>query len=84
MLDAGANKIEQLDNVQALESIEDLWLNENLMENLEQLNNLTNLENLETLYLEHNPMAKEFEYRKIVANSIPQLVQLDATNIIRS
>lgn len=32
-----------------------------------------------TLYLEHNPLAKDFEYRMRLAREYPSLTQLDAT-----
>ncbi len=36
---------------------------------------------LETLYLEYNPLASDFEYRKKLAQWIPTLQQIDATMI---
>jgi hypothetical protein len=36
---------------------------------------------LETVYLEYNPVASEFEYRKLLAEWIPSLQQIDATLI---
>lgn len=37
------------------------------------------LPKLSTLYLEHSPLAKDFEYRIRLAADIPSLTQLDAT-----
>lgn len=37
---------------------------------------------LDTLYLEYNPVADEFEYRKKLAELIPCLKQIDATMIL--
>ena len=36
---------------------------------------------LETVYLEYNPVSKDFEYRKKLAEFIPSLEQIDATRI---
>lgn len=35
-----------------------------------------------TLYLEHNPIAKEFEYRIEITRMLPSLTQLDISLII--
>ena len=39
------------------------------------------LPKLETIYLEYNPLASDFEYRKKLAEWIPTLIQIDATMI---
>ena len=39
---------------------------------------LSSLPALTVLYLEHNPIAADFEYRMRLAKSIPQLRQIDA------
>jgi hypothetical protein len=45
---------------------------------------LTLLSNLTCLYLEHNPLAKDFEYRMTVTKMLPSLQQLDATMVNRT
>lgn len=40
---------------------------------------LGGLPKLSTLYLEHSPLARDFEYRMRLAEAIPSLTQLDAT-----
>jgi hypothetical protein len=45
---------------------------------------LTSLSNLTCLYLEHNPLAKDFEYRMTVTKMLPSLQQLDATMVNRT
>jgi hypothetical protein len=45
---------------------------------------LTSLSNLTCLYLEHNPLAKDFEYRMTVTKILPSLQQLDATMVNRT
>ena len=43
---------------------------------------LTALPHLSTLYLEHNPIARDFEYRMRLRRMVPTLTQLDATRIV--
>lgn len=38
---------------------------------------------LSTLYLEHCPVAADWEYRKRVAREVPTLTQIDATTVRR-
>ena len=40
---------------------------------------LGSLEHLDTVYLEHNPIASDYEYRQRVKAGIPSLHQIDAT-----
>ena len=40
---------------------------------------LATLPSLRVLYLEHNPVATDFEYRLRLARSLPALQQIDAT-----
>mmetsp|Transcript_27795 Transcript_27795/g.75616 ORF Transcript_27795/g.75616 Transcript_27795/m.75616 type:complete len:467 (-) Transcript_27795:169-1569(-) len=67
--------------------LEELWLSGNAMENFEAVYPLKEaseknlLPQLETLYLEYNAVAKDFEYRKKLAEFIPTLEQIDATKI---
>lgn len=44
---------------------------------------LSRLPSLSVLYLEHNPLASDFEYRLRLAKGIPQLTQIDATAVVR-
>ncbi|VEU37061.1 unnamed protein product [Pseudo-nitzschia multistriata] len=67
--------------------LEELWLSGNAIENFEavyplkEASDRKHLPLLETLYLEYNPVGKEFEYRKKLAEFIPSLDQIDATKI---
>ena len=56
--DGGANQITNIQHLQGLRNLEDLWLNDNNISNLEDLKELLPLTKLQTLYLEHNPVAK--------------------------
>lgn len=70
-----------------LSALEELWLSGNEMTSfdavvpLKEASAAGSLPNLETLYLEYNPLASDFEYRKKLAEWIPSLKQIDATFI---
>lgn len=44
---------------------------------------LARLPALRVLYLEHNPLAADYEYRTRLARGVPQLLQIDATAVPR-
>jgi hypothetical protein len=44
---------------------------------------LVGLSSLSCVYLEHNPIYRDFEYRKTIAATLPKLQQLDANQILR-
>lgn len=68
-------------------TLEELWLSGNSIEDFEAVYPLkeaserNHLPQLETLYLEYNPVASHFEYRKKLAEFVPTLEQIDATKI---
>lgn len=79
VMDVGANRITSIpEDIQELTDLEDLWLNDNKVENFSETNHLLPLQNLRTLYLERNPLAKDFEYRKRLEALLPELDQIDA------
>lgn len=68
-------------------ALEELWLSGNAIADFDALVPLKDasakhhLPELATVYLEYNPLAKDFEYRKKVAEFLPTLKQIDATMI---
>jgi protein phosphatase 1 regulatory subunit 7 len=68
-----------------LSALVELWLSGNEMQDFDAVIPLkeasAHLQSLETLYLEYNPLASDFEYRKKLAEWIPTLKQIDATMI---
>ena len=58
-------------------------MTKSLLETYDDLIPLTKLNNLKCLYLEHSPIAKDFEYRMRITKMIPTLEQLDATVVTR-
>lgn len=86
ILDLGCNKINELKSISLIETLEELWINDNLIDNILEIEFLKNLKNLKTLYLERNPIQYQLgpAYRLSIIKIIPWIVQLDAIPIERS
>ncbi|KAJ1433150.1 hypothetical protein B484DRAFT_447427 [Ochromonadaceae sp. CCMP2298] len=82
-VDLGTNKLNSLEGVEQHTTLEELWLSSSLLETFDSLTPLTKLPGLKCLYLEHSPIAKDFEYRKTTTRMILTLEQLDATRVSR-
>lgn len=80
-LDLSRNKLTSTDPFQQLTTLIDLWISGNNIETFSDIETLRNLTHLDSVYLEYNPIDKEFEYRKRVAELVPSLTQIDATKI---
>ena len=88
VLDLSANRIARLSSgsLAAQGRLEDLWLGYNRLAAFGDLALpalAASCPRLATLYLEHNPLARDWEYRKHLARALPSLVQLDADRIAR-
>jgi protein phosphatase 1 regulatory subunit 7 len=66
------------------QTLEELWMSSALISSYDDLEPLTTLASLSCLYLEHNPLASDFEYRMRVTKMLPSLVQLDADIVRRA
>ncbi|CAM9288505.1 unnamed protein product, partial [Hapterophycus canaliculatus] len=82
-LDLSRNKIDSFEGLQHLGQLTDLWMSGNLISTFEAVDALKPLRSLTCLYLEHNPLYKDFEYRKRLALILPTLTQIDATGVAR-
>lgn len=80
VIDLGANRIDAIpSSLQSLSRLEDLWLNDNKITTFQDAQQLIPLgASLRTLYLERNPLASDFEYRKKMEAMLPELDQIDA------
>ncbi|SBT33013.1 protein phosphatases PP1 regulatory subunit sds22, putative [Plasmodium ovale wallikeri] len=80
VLDLSYNEIENIFVCSELKSVEELWLNNNNINNLDMIKQLSNNENLKTLYLEKNIIQDILKdnYREKIISILPQLKQLDA------
>jgi protein phosphatase 1 regulatory subunit 7 len=86
VLDLSRNRLTSTAPFSHLTGLEELWISGNEIETLDAVLPLkeaaaAGTQQLDTLYLEYNPVAKEFEYRKRLAEWIPNLTQIDATMI---
>lgn len=84
VLDMSRNRLTTTAHFGHLEGLEELWLSGNEIQSFDDvipLRDASSQQKLETLYLEYNPIASEFEYRKRLAEYIPSLKQIDATLI---
>ena len=82
-VDLSTNGVESLEGAGELKKLSELWMTSSQIKSFEQLACLSQLP-LECLYLEHSPIAEDFEYRKRVTTLIPSLEQLDATAVNRN
>jgi Leucine-rich repeat (LRR) protein len=84
VIDLSTNAVETVEGFERNISLEEFWLSSSALATYESVQPLTKLPRLTCLYLEHSPIAKDFEYRKILTRSIPTLEQLDATEVNRT
>lgn len=83
-IDLSGNGVRHLTGIENLTSLEELWMSGSQIAAFDELLPLTALPALSCLYLEHSPLAKDFEYRMRITSMLPSLEQLDATSINRS
>lgn len=78
VLDLAANQLRSI-SVGAFPVLEDLWINNNVLEEVHIRS--AEMPLLTTVYLEGNPFAARPDYREVMLNMVPTLTQLDALNI---
>jgi len=89
-LDLAKNAIRRIVPIPQLRSLQDLWMNDNQVENLEEVRNLAAFPALKTIYLERNPMhglgdkAMEKRYQDAIMAAVPWITQLDAIHLQES
>jgi len=82
-IDLSTNQISSLDGIQTIPHVTELWMTASKLTSFEELEALKALQGLECLYLEHSPIAADYEYRIRVTEMLPSLRQLDATAVSR-
>lgn len=80
-LDMSRNRLTSTRPFGHLTSLVDLWISGNDIKTFDDVEDLRGLTMLDSVYLEYNPLDKEFEYRKRLAEMIPSLTQIDANKI---
>ncbi|XP_008551275.1 dynein axonemal assembly factor 11 [Microplitis demolitor] len=83
-LNLALNNIEVIENLEGLESLNKLDLTVNFIGDLQSVKKLRFNENLKQLFLTGNPCSEYFGYRDYVIATLPQLKELDMTEITRS
>ena len=84
-LDLTGNRLTSLDGSQHLTSLTEFWCSSNHIPTFEALAPASDAlgATLSCIYLEHNPLAKEYDYRQRVAALFPGITQIDATMVRR-
>ena len=80
-IDMSRNRLTSVRPFGHLTSLIDLWISGNDIKTFDDVEDLRKLVNLDSVYLEYNPLDKEFEYRKRLAEMVPSLTQIDANKI---
>ena len=85
-IDLSRNRLKSTKPFAHLLALEELWLSGNSIQTFDDVESLSALGTrdgacLEGIYLEMNPVAGDFEYRKKLAQMIPSLRQIDANAI---
>ena len=80
-VDLTRNRLTDTSPFSHLKSLSDLWISGNDIKTFEDVYHLRGLTELDSVYLEYNPVASDFIYRKKLAEIIPSLTQIDATMI---
>mmetsp|Transcript_342 Transcript_342/g.483 ORF Transcript_342/g.483 Transcript_342/m.483 type:complete len:400 (+) Transcript_342:101-1300(+) len=78
VVDLSRNFLTTTEPFSHLLSLDELWLSGNKIDSFDHISPLSTLPALDTVYLEYNPVASDFEYRKKVKALIPSLNQIDA------
>ena len=82
-IDLSTNQLSDLEGLNHCLHLQELWISKSLLQSFDQLDPVKSLTRLECIYLEHSPIAKDFEYRKRLTEMIPSLKQIDATLVNR-
>lgn len=86
VVDLSRNRLTSTKPFAHLPALEELWISGNEISTFEAIEPLrdaaaSGTQSLDTVYLEYNPLASEFEYRKRLKEYIPNLSQIDATMV---
>jgi protein phosphatase 1 regulatory subunit 7 len=82
-VDLSTNQISSLEGIEQHKGLTEVWMTASNLASMKQLEPLKGLPEISCLYLEHSPIARDYEYRKAITAMLPTLVQLDATEVNR-
>jgi len=83
-VDFSTNRIASVAGIEQHKHLTEVWMTASKLASFDDLKPLTALPALECLYLEHSPIASDFEYRIRITQMLPSLVQLDANSVNRT
>mmetsp|Transcript_36519 Transcript_36519/g.77692 ORF Transcript_36519/g.77692 Transcript_36519/m.77692 type:complete len:379 (+) Transcript_36519:85-1221(+) len=86
-LDLAKNALTKIKPMPELVGLQELWMNDNQIDDLEEVKHLSSYPALKTVYLERNPMhglgteEREEKYKAAILAAVPNLGQLDAVRL---
>lgn len=80
-IDMSRNRLTDTSPFAHLTSLNELWISGNDIKTFDDVEYIRSLVELEGVYLEYNPVASDFEYRKKLVEIVPTLKQIDATMV---
>lgn len=80
-IDMSRNRLTDTSPFAHLTSLNELWISGNDIKTFEDVEYIRSLVELDGVYLEYNPVASDFEYRKRLVEIVPNLTQIDATMV---
>lgn len=80
-IDLSSNGVTSVSGIECITSLEELWMSSSAIKDYDELSPLLGLKNFSCIYLEHSPIAADFEYRMRLTSMFPALVQLDAVEV---
>lgn len=80
-IDMQQNRLTDTSPFAHITTLNELWISGNDIKTFEDVEYITTLVELEGIYLEYNPVASDFEYRKRLVEMVPSLTQIDATMV---
>ena len=80
-IDMSRNRLTDTSPFAHLTSLNELWISGNDIKTFDDVEYIRSLVELDGVYLEYNPVASDFEYRKKIVEIVPNLTQIDATMV---
>jgi len=77
LLDLSTNKLDNIDGISMVQSLEELWIDYNLLNEEFEIEDIKNLMNLKNLRLNYNQLNKNAEIKDIVHRLVPKLTEFN-------
>ena len=81
IISLSSNKISSLKPFMNLQNLKELIIRNNNIENVDEIDHLKNCDKLSSLWLEENPVCKKEAYKEHLVKTLPNLKNLDNTNM---